>query len=91
MIAVRQSQDNAQRIRAGRLWQRMHLWATVHGLVMQPMNQMGERADRETTQGIMPRFDDALKALIGTSSWEVLMPFRTGYPTHEARVAHAGQ
>ncbi len=84
LIAVRQSQDNAQRIRAGRLWQRMHLWATVHGLVMQPMNQMAERADRETTQGITPHFGDALKALIGTSPWEALMPFRIGYPTHEA-------
>jgi hypothetical protein len=84
LIAVQQSQDNAQRIRAGRLWQRMHLWATVHGLAMQPLNQMAERADRETTQGITPRFGDALKALIGTTSWEALMPFRLGYPTHEA-------
>ena len=84
LIAVRQSQDNAQRMRAGRLWQRMHLWATVHGLAMQPMNQMAERADRETTQGISPRFGDALKTLIGVSSWEALMPFRLGYPIHEA-------
>jgi hypothetical protein len=84
LIAVQQSQDNAQRIRAGRLWQRMHLWATVHGLAMQPLNQMAERADRETTLGITPRFGDALKALIGSSSWEVLMPFRLGYPTHDA-------
>jgi hypothetical protein len=84
LIAVRQSQENAQRMSAGRLWQRMHLWATVHGLAMQPMNQMAERADRETTQGIAPRFGDALKALIGASSWEALMPFRLGYPTYEA-------
>jgi hypothetical protein len=84
LIAVRQSQDNVQRMKAGRLWQRMHLWATVHGLAMQPMNQMAERADRETTQGITPRFGDALKALIGDAPWEALMPFRLGYPTHEA-------
>ncbi|TMC17002.1 MAG: hypothetical protein E6J34_19180 [Chloroflexi bacterium] len=84
LLAVRQSHDNAQRMRAGRLWQRMHLWATVHGLAMQPMNQIAERADRETTQGIPPRFGDALKTLIGSSSWEPLMPFRLGYPTHEA-------
>jgi hypothetical protein len=84
LIAVRQSQKNAQRIAAGRLWQRMHLWATVHGLAMQPMNQMTERADRETTQGITPHFGHALKTLIGASPWEALMPFRLGYPTHEA-------
>jgi hypothetical protein len=84
LMAVRQSQENAQRIGAGRLWQRMHLWATVHELAMQPMNQMAERADRETTQGIAPHFGDALKALIGVSPWEPLMPFRLGYPTHEA-------
>lgn len=84
LIAVRQSQENAQRMAAGRLWQRMHLWATVHGLAMQPMNQMAERADREITQGITPHFGNALKALIGDSSWEALMPFRLGYPTYEA-------
>jgi hypothetical protein len=84
LMAVRQSQENAQRMGAGRLWQRMHLWATVHGLAMQPMNQMAERADRETTQGISPHFGNALRALIGASSWEALMPFRLGYPTHEA-------
>jgi hypothetical protein len=84
LMAVRQNHENAQRMAAGRLWQRMHLWATVHGLAMQPMNQMAERADRETTQGIAPRFGNALKSLIGASPWEPLMPFRLGYPTHEA-------
>lgn len=84
LIAVRQSQDNAQRMDAGRLWQRMHLWATVHGLAMQPLNQMAERADREATQGITPRFGDALKELIADPTWKALMPFRLGYPTHDA-------
>jgi hypothetical protein len=58
----------------------MHLWAQTHGIAMQPLNQMPERADRERSLGIEPRFGNALKELAGDHAWEVLMPFRLGYP-----------
>jgi hypothetical protein len=59
----------------------MHLWGTTQGLGMQPLNQLPERADRERQLGIEPRFGNALKALLGDEGWQVLMPFRLGYPT----------
>lgn len=83
-IAVRDDRDNAQRIRAGRLWQRMHLWATTKGLAMQPLNQTHERAEREAVLGIEPRTGDALEELVGDPGWRGIFTFRTGYPTTEA-------
>lgn len=85
LIAVPDARDNAARIRGGRLWQRMHLWATTKGLAVQPLNQMSERADREQQLGIEPRFGNALKVLVADAGWQALMPFRIGYPTMEAK------
>jgi len=87
LLVVRDSHNNAQRLRAGRLWQRMHLWAITQGLAMQPLNQMCERADREASLGIEPRFGSALRGLVSDRDWEPLMPFRIGYPTHDAHLA----
>ncbi len=85
LIAVTNARDNAMRIRGGRLWQRMHLWATTKGLAVQPLNQMSERADREQQLGIEPRFGTALKELVADANSQALMPFRIGYPTVEAK------
>jgi hypothetical protein len=83
IIAVPNARDSAMRIRGGRLWQRMHLWATAKGLAAQPLNQMSERADRELQLGIEPRFGTALKELVADADSQALMPFRIGYPTME--------
>jgi len=85
LICVPNARDNAQRILGGRLWQRMHLWATGKGLAAQPLNQMSERADREEQLGIEPRFGTALKELVADASLQALMPFRIGYPTVVAK------
>jgi len=85
LIIVPDANDNAWRIRGGRLWQRMHLWATTQGLSMHPLNQMPERADRERTLGIDPRFGSALKELVSVPGMQALMPFRLGYPIMQAR------
>jgi hypothetical protein len=85
LIAVPDARDNAMRIRGGRLWQRMHLWATRKGLAAQPLNQMSERADREQQLGIDPRFGTALRELVADAGWQALMPFRIGYPTVESQ------
>jgi hypothetical protein len=87
LIAVTNARDNAMRIRGGRLWQRMHLWATTKGLAVQPLNQMSERADREQQLGIEPRFGTALKELVADANSQVLMPFRIGYPTVDAKLS----
>lgn len=85
LIVVQDARDNTMRLRGGRLWQRMHLWATTKGLAMQPLNQMSERADRELQLGIEPRFGTALKELVADAGWQALMPLRIGYPTVEAK------
>ncbi len=84
IIAVHDVFDNIQRLYGGMFYQRMHLWATSNGLAMQPMNQMPERADRETNLGIKQTFGNALKELIANPVWHALMTFRIGYPTVEA-------
>ena len=84
LIAVRDQNDDAQRMRCGQLWQRMHLWATLHELAMQPLNQMCERADRERQLGSKPVFSRALFDLVGSNDWHGIMPFRLGYPTRSA-------
>jgi hypothetical protein len=85
LLAVRDARDNGQRVQGGRLWQRMHLWATANGIGMQPLNQMPERADREASLRIEPTFGNLLQDLVGDPAWQALMPFRLGYPRRAGR------
>jgi len=85
VLALRDYGDAAQRMRAGRLWQRMHLWVTGKGLAAQPMNQLHERADREAQLGLEPRFGDALGCLLSDSTWRGIFTFRLGHPTQPAQ------
>jgi len=81
IIVARNPHDNRQRLEAGRLWQRMHLWATTQGLAMQPLNQSVERAEREQTASLTREIGMGLSALMPKGGWRPLMPFRLGYPT----------
>lgn len=87
LIAVRDRMDNRQRLRAGRLWQRMHLWATAQGLAMGPLHQMIERLEREMQLKIDPHFGREVAGLLGDSSWQALFPFRMGYPKVAAKLS----
>jgi hypothetical protein len=81
IVAVRDAADNAQRIRGGRLLERIHLRVTGHGLAPHHMNQITEWADRERQLGLEPRFGDAISAFV-PGGWQALSTFRLGYPTH---------
>jgi len=81
IIVARDARGTRQRLDAGRLWQRMQLWATTQGLAMQPLNQTVERAEREQTAGVTREIDRGLQALLPERGWAPLMPFRIGYPT----------
>lgn len=83
-LVVHQARDNTQRIQAGRVWQRMHLWATSQGLAMQPLNQVVERAEREQSAGLHPDFTNEVAAMIPEAGWQAVMPFRIGYPIVDA-------
>lgn len=78
--------DVASRLRTGRLWQRMHLWATANGLAAQPLNQAPERADRERTTGALSDVGAALAAMLPPGR-HALHAFRIGFPTGPAALS----
>jgi len=84
VLVARDHRSDAQRLQVGRLWQRMHLRATVAGLAMQPLNQTVERRDRELSHEIAPDIGDSLAALLPDPGWQAVMPFRIGYPEETA-------
>lgn len=81
LIAVRDLYDQPQSLRAGQLWQRMHLWVTQQELAAQPINQLPEMVDRERQLGKAPRTANFLAKLIGDSIWKPTFAFRLGYST----------
>jgi hypothetical protein len=81
ILAVRSLYDVPQTLRAGRLWQRMHLWATTQGLAMQPHNEMAEVVDRERQLGLPPHMAQRLATLTGDASWFPTFIFRLGRST----------
>ena len=83
LIAVEALYDRAQAIRAGRAWQRMHLFATTRGLAMQPINQPVELVDRERQLAREPVAARALASLVGDPNWKSTFAFRLGYPTRD--------
>jgi nitroreductase len=79
-LVVRDPHDPVQRLRVGRIWQRMHLSATAAGLAMQPLCQIPERVDRETSASLPPDFTTAVAAMLPAGTHPI-MTFRIGYPT----------
>ena len=51
-VVVTDPLDPIQRLRVGRIWQRIQLSATASGLAMQPLCQVLERSDRERSAGL---------------------------------------
>jgi nitroreductase len=84
MIAVRDRYDRSQSLRAGRVWQRIHLWATTQGLAAQPINQPMEVVDRERILNRDPQMAKVLAGITGDPDWQATFSFRMGYPTTEA-------
>lgn len=83
LIVAKDGRDSVQRLNGGRLWQRMHLWASAGGVGMHPLNQTIECAERESVLGSEPKITNKLKELTGPD-WQPLMMFRLGYPTMNA-------
>jgi nitroreductase len=79
LIAIPALDDRAALIEAGRLWQRLHVQATVMGLAMQPLCQMIEMADRDR---VFQRQSEAERTLTGLSTLSghvFVFGFRLGY------------
>ncbi len=84
VIAVRDRYDRALALRAGRLWQRLHLWATTQGIAMQPLNQPIETIDRERQLGGAGSAERVFAPLMPDATWQPTFAFRAGYPTRRA-------
>lgn len=87
MIAAADLYDQPTTLGAGRLWQRLHLWATARGLVAQPLNMPPERVDREAELGLEPRMETALAAITGDAGWRPTFVFRMGHAQQTARLS----
>jgi len=83
-IAAKEPMSKCARVRVGRLWQRMHLWATAHGIAMQPINQIHERIDREVTTPVSSSFTRELQHLMREPEWHGVFSFRMGYAERPA-------
>lgn len=77
------ARSKAQLLEAGRLWQRIHLWATSKGIALHPLNQVNERLDREQQMNLTPHFGDALRSIVGGHGEHVFL-FRMGYARDQA-------
>lgn len=80
LIAAADPRERAQALRVGRLWQRMHLWATAGGLSMHPINQPPEIADRERQLGHGPRMAERLRGFGDDPGLQPTFAFRLGHP-----------
>ncbi|MGE0667192.1 MAG: hypothetical protein AB7O49_11605 [Sphingomonadales bacterium] len=85
VIAVRDLYGLANALEAGRLWQRIHLWATVNGLAAQPLNQPLELIDRARQLGKPPATARELEALVGDPAWRPTFVFRIGHAERSAK------
>ena len=79
IIAVRDRYDCAQALRAGRLWQRLHLVAASRDVDAQPLNQVVEIVDRDRQLGRAQQMAGVLAKLTGDSAWQPTFGFRMGY------------
>lgn len=85
MIAIKDPYDLQSTLEAGRLWQRIHLWATARGLAAQPLNQPAELVDRDYQLSRPSPMETALAVLTGDPAWRPTFIFRMGYAERAAR------
>ncbi|HXQ13053.1 MAG TPA: hypothetical protein VN814_00360 [Caulobacteraceae bacterium] len=83
-IAVRDRHDRPASLAAGRLWQRLHLSATLAGVAMQPLNQPMELADRDRQLGRAAVWEQRLAQVTGAPDWQPTFAFRAGISAQAA-------
>ena len=86
-IAVRDRYNRAQCLRAGRIWQRAHLFATARGIAARPCNEAVEMVDHERMQGRTPECLRQLAEITGDPAWQPTFVFLMGYPTEKAHAS----
>ncbi len=87
MIAVRDRYERTQCLRAGRLWQRTHLFATHRGFAGRPGNEAMELVDYERALDRPAACLAQLSEITGDRSWEPTFVFLLGYATESAHAS----
>jgi nitroreductase len=80
-IAVRDRYDRQQCLRAGRIWQRAHLFSTAHQIAARPCNEALEMIDHERANNQPPKREALLTEITGDPTWQPTFVFYMGYPT----------
>ena len=84
VIGVPNPYDRIQALEAGRLWQLYHLWATLHGVALQPLNQILERIDRLRALGKRSTTPPVLVRMLRGRGVHPMFVFRMGFPLRAA-------
>lgn len=79
LITVPSLDDREGLVEAGRLWQRLHVQATIMGLSVQPLNQLLEMADRDAALTRPSPAATTLAGLATLSDSVFAFAFRMGY------------
>ena len=87
IIAVHDRYDREQSLRAGRIWQRAHLLATVNALAGRPCNEAVEMIDHEKALGRPAQRAGLLAEVLGDTAWQPTFLFYMGYPTLKAHAS----
>jgi hypothetical protein len=87
IIAVRDRYAREQCLRAGRIWQRAHLFATSHGLAARPCNEVVEMVDHERALGRPASRVALLNEITADSTWQPTFVFYMGYPKLSAHAS----
>ena len=83
LIAVSDRYDRKATLAAGRVWQRVHLSATMRRLAMQPLNQPIEMIDRERQSERGTQWAKRIARLTG-DEWQATFSFRAGFASRPA-------
>lgn len=87
LIAVRDRYDQEQSLRAGRIWQRAHLFLTSREIAGRPINEAVELMDHERLRNQEPRVSAQLAELTHDAAWQPTFMFRIGYAIRPAQAS----
>ena len=79
LIAVRNRDDRAQLLEAGRLWRLLRLETTLQGIAMQPHNQMVGVTGHDCFSGQVGETESRLARIVNDSGWQAVFRSRCGY------------